>query len=152
MNRLNLENLCDEFLLKHIRKFKLEEIEGIEMKMKELSAEDTNGMKLLKVIKNNDQVLTDECPFGTIFQIIENWFTFIHHLFFNVKNFQRPNRISGSLSFTFKLIRFKEISHSHRIIESLLLQSNWSFVDGFASTTFSLISSMCLRPVKRVSS
>ena len=58
MNRLDLENLCEEFLLKHIRKFKLEEIERIEMKMKELSTEYTNGMKLLKVIKEHRETIT----------------------------------------------------------------------------------------------
>ena len=50
--------ICDDFLLEHIRKFKREEIKGIEMKMKELSAEDTNGMKLLKVIKEHREKIT----------------------------------------------------------------------------------------------
>ena len=61
---------------------------------------------------------------GTIFQVIENWFSLLHNGSINLIDFYWSVWIGGSLLSTFQLTIAIEISHIHRNIQSLLFQTN----------------------------
>ena len=108
----------------------------------------------LCIRRHDQQLFTNKAALRAVRQIIDNRLTGLGHIPFNLVDFQRPDRVSGSFSATFKLTRLVKIPNVDE--GGIFFPFNPTgleyFVDGFESTAFSLIATAGFLPVRPVTS
>ena len=85
-----------------------------------------SGGRKLCIRRHNQQLFTNKAALGPVRQIIDNRLIRFSHISFNLVDFQRPDRVSGSFCPAFKFAGLIQISNIDKRGEFVFIQANRS--------------------------
>ena len=110
-----------------------------------------SGGRQLSIRRHNQQLFANEAALGPVRQIIDNRLIWLGLIFNDLVDFQRPDRVCCSFGSALKLARLIQISHidERRKFFSASPTGLLYFVDGFEKTSFSLMATAGILPIRQ---
>ena len=112
-----------------------------------------SGRRQLGIRRHNQQLFTNKAAFGSVRQIIDNRLIWLCHIFNNLVDFQRPDRVCCSFGSALKFAQLIQIPHIDERRKFFFGRSNGPVIlFGKEETAFSLTATEGFLPIRLVTS